>query len=497
MKINNLGLCVTVATVTVAPAFAQNTGSETAPNILMIVSDQLSWQALGVYGDKSGSTPTIDSLAKSGVAFERTYTSCPLSMPARAALWTGQYPHTTGVESNGRNWKQENVSNELPTMGSTFTQNGYSCIHFGKQHDMGALKGFDVVALEADTIPDEYPEYPLSMDSYRDVNTTRKAVEYLSGLGKSDKPFFCVVDLNSPHDICSYIGHYQGEHENPDFPAVLPELPANFEDPNPEERPHPVQYMCCSHVRMQHASKWTAENYRHYLAAYYYYANRLDKNVARVLEALAKDGKDENTIIVFVSDHGEGMAAKRMVTKQGTPYDQTTRVPLFFAGKGIDQAKVVGRPLVNSSLDIFPTLCDLVNIDAPETLPGRSVKDWIYGAPKSDDLDYICVEWTTEWGFTVSPFRMIRSDKYKYVKYLEGGAEELYNMDSDPLEVVNLAKDNKYQKILKEHRAYLAEHIEKTNDNFYSRKVYWDPRVCDHEIGYTHHEGEAAPNLKR
>ncbi len=492
-----LMLCASSAAST---ATAQQSAEKPA-NILFIVADQLSWQAIETYGDTTGSTPTVDSLGRNGVAFSQTYTVCPLSMPARTALWSGKYPHTTGVESNGKGWTNGHVGEDMPSMGSIFSANGYECKHFGKKHDSGALHGFDCTddTLEI-VIPNEFDNYPFTYDTYRDVYTTRESVKYLLGTKGQEKPFFCVVDLNNPHNICDYIGLHKGEHTNPEKPEygeALPELPSNFVDQYASERPHPVQYLCCSHVRQSQTAEWDATNYQHYLAAYYYYANRMDKDLNSVLTALRESGHAENTLIVFMSDHGEGMASKRMVTKQGTPYDQTTRVPLIFFGKGVkNQKKTIDKPLVNVSLDMIPTLCEYAGIQTPECMPGESMLGWIQGEQKRDTREYICTEWVTEWGYTVSPFRMIRSHNYKYVKYLECGAEELFDMKKDPDEMVNLASDKKYAKVLEQHRGYLAEHIEETADNFYSHKVYWNPDGAKHPAGYEHHTGPAIPHMK-
>lgn len=471
--------------------------AESKKNILFILCDQMSWQTLGVYGNTTNSTPTIDSLANTGIAFSRVYTACPLSMPARAALWTGQYPHVTKVESNGQKWQNEIVSDDLPTMGEVFSNNGYECVHFGKQHDSGALRGFKIHPLGQIKVEDEHKEFPLTKDSYVDVHTMKYALEYLNSTKGNTKPFFCVVDLNNPHNICAYIGAFQGKHDNPSYPNDLPELPSNFVDPSPEDRPRPVQYMCCSHRRLRMTTEWTPENYRHYLAAYYYYSNRLDRDVASLMKALKSSGNAENTLIVFLSDHGEGMAAKRMVTKQGTPYDQTTRVPLVFTGAGIPKHETTcDKPLVSSSLDVFPTLCEYAGIEIPKELHGKSLLGWIDGGKKKNTDEYVCSEWTTEFGFTVSPFRMIRTDRYKYVKYLEDGAEELYDMEKDPDEVNNLVKNNKYKKEVEYHRTLLAEHIKETSDNFYEREVKWDTRVAKHKVGYENHVGLSALELK-
>ena len=111
-------------------------------NIVMFLLDQLTWRALPAYGNTAARTPNIDRIASGGLMIDGCYTTCPLCQPARAALWTGRYPHETGVLSNGGNWPERGISDTLPTLGETFAVAGWETVHFGKTHDGGALRGF-------------------------------------------------------------------------------------------------------------------------------------------------------------------------------------------------------------------------------------------------------------------------------------------------------------------------------------------------------------------
>ena len=114
------------------------------PNILIVISDQLSASALPAYGDRYAYTPNIDRILQRGVRFDNCYTNCPLCQPARAAFWTGRFPHNTGVLSNGRNHPVPPVPESLPTLGELFSRAGYETVHLGKTHDAGSLRGFTV-----------------------------------------------------------------------------------------------------------------------------------------------------------------------------------------------------------------------------------------------------------------------------------------------------------------------------------------------------------------
>lgn len=467
------------------------------PNILIIASDQLSQRAVGAYGNKDVQSPNIDSIAANGIKFSNAYTPCPLCCPARASFWTGLLPHDTGIESNGNradsDWVQNNVNEEIPTLGSVFSENGYECVHFGKTHDAGTLRGF-YIEPENEIETDGHEAWPINYDTRRDEYTTLKSVEYLQQ--EHDKPFLMVADIQNPHDICNWIGAFQGEPENISGPGKLPELLDNFENEDWENRPAAVQYICCTHRRMQQASRWNENNYRHYLAAYYHYVNRADNCIGKILEALKKSGEMENTLIVFLADHGDGMGAHRMVTKQVSFIEETARVPFIFAGHGINAKGLTNQEQLVSLDDLFPTLCDYAGFKAPSGLYGKSLMPYLKQSGNDKLRNYVVSEWTTEWGFTVCPGRMLRTDRYKYIRYLEGDSEELFDLQNDPGERQSLINDPKYKEVLEQHRELLIEHIKATNDDFFQRELSVDSRWRSHHPGYQHHTGISAPDHK-
>ncbi|MDX9979073.1 MAG: sulfatase-like hydrolase/transferase [Lentisphaeria bacterium] len=462
------------------------------PNILIVMADQLAWKALPAYGDSFLATPHIDRIANRGVRFDRCYTSCPLCQPARPSLWTGRFPHETGVLSNGRNFPVEPVSAAIPTLGELFTAAGYRTAHFGKQHDMGGLRGFAHIEpqKEAEVEP-EHPAWPVHYDTRRDRYTRLRTVEWLRET-PADQPFILVADLQNPHDICSWIGVNQGEHADIAPPGGLPPLPANFETGDLAQRPLPVQYICCSHNRMSQAAVWNEENYRHYLAAYYHYCRRLDGEVGHILDALETRADAADTLVFFLSDHGDNMTSHRLVTKQVSFYEETTRVPFLAAGPGLAPGS---RSALVSHLDLLPTLCDLAGIEPPAGLWGRSLRPLLENG-KDEAHPYVVSEWHTEWGFTISPGRMVRSQRYKYTRYIEDGGEELYNLQADPGETRTLVRDPAHQEILAEHRAILDRHLQETADPFLSLTWKADSRWRSHPVGYPNHCGPAAPMVE-
>lgn len=495
------------------------------PNILIFICDQLTHRAVGAYesvaqpvtGTAYDATPNIDALARDGVAFASAYTSCPLCMPSRAAFWTGRFPHETGVVSNGSRCYHPRVPAALPTLGETFSAAGYDARHYGKTHDHGALRAFRSYVQLAEPVEEKAP-WLLAKETFIDRSTTEQVVHYLSKA--RDDPFLVVADYHNPHNICSWVGAHAGPHEDDPLPAgvSLPPLPANFETPDMADRPLPVQYVCCSHRRLAQAARWSPENYRHYIAAYLHYTRRVDAEVGTVLAALAESHAAADTLVVVMADHGDGLAAHRMVTKQVSFYEEPARVPFIFAAPGARAGSNVGivprsepiEPPLASLLDLFPTLCDVAGITPPPGLRGVSLHPWLMdegdeapdagsdgatgdaGAPARE---FVVSEWFSEWCFTRSPGRMVRSPRYKYTRYLEGDGEELFDLVTDPGELHSLINDPAHAEVLAAHRAMLETHVTRTGDPFFRYAVHVDPRWRSHAPGYQNHDGPCAPTV--
>ncbi|MEG2514852.1 MAG: DUF4976 domain-containing protein, partial [Bacteroidaceae bacterium] len=201
----------------------------------------------------------------------------------------------------------------------------------------------------------------------------------------------------------------------------------------------------------------------------------------------------KNTIVIFMADHGDGMSSHRMVTKQISFYDEVTNVPFIFSGPGIKkQTKLIDNLLVSPTLDLLPTLCDIAGIAVPTSKPGISLLPTLKGKQQTKFHPYIVSEWHSEYETTITPGRMIRSPRYKYIHYLEGDGEELYDLKNDPQETNNLAHSLKSKKIIKKHRALLNDYLVSTNDDYRSLKVKVDKQWREHTPGYPNHHGACA-----
>lgn len=447
------------------------------PNILIISCDQLSARATKLYNPNFANTPNIDRILDKSMNYSQAYTVCPLCMPARAAMWSGKYPHETNILTNVEPPEQF-VNLNSPTLGEVFSNANYDTVHFGKKHDAGALRGFKIAPDEVAT--DLTSELPINKDSFFDVTTTANMVNYLKN--NSKQPFLAVADLNNPHNICQFVG----ENEKLKLPDLekLPELPVNFECQDWETRPVGVRHICCTHPRQRQTTNWSREHYRHYLYAYARYMEMVDRQVGEILQALEEANLSDNTIIIFTADHGENMAAFGLVTKHLSFYQNAINIPLSIYNPKKPNKKGVSKRLV-SNLDLFPTLCELANIEAPAHLSGSSI---LSGEPPR----YVVSEWTSEYFNTVSPGRMLLDKEYKYIHYLEGNGEELYDLVNDPYEMNNLAPKTEKAEILLHYRKLLAQHLEKTNDDYFKLPVFGVEAYRLHKGKLNNHTGSDA-----
>ena len=198
---------------------------------------------------------------------------------------------------------------------------------------------------------------------------------------------------------------------------------------------------------------------------------QVDAHIARILKALEEAGLEENTLVVFTSDHGNMDASHRLASKSFF-YDEAARVPFLMKYKGTIPAKRVDREhFVSTGLDILPTLCDYAGIQPPKTLMGKSLRRIAEAKQVSNWRRYVVSE--NHSG------RMLRSDRFKYCLYKSGTPREsLVDMKKDPGEMKNLASLPGYEKTLEEHRRYLDEWIEESKDEDAKKFVIRDSKTA-------------------
>ena len=416
------------------------------PNILVIITDQQFADAMScAIGREYIHTPNMDALAQDGVRFTRAYSPNPLCVPARASMFTGRYPHETGIQTNT---KEKIDPHEFRCMGTIFKQAGYDTGFFGKWHmpfndKNKAEHGFDTYVGG----PGKY--------------SGEDAAEFIAK--KRGRPFLAIASFLNPHNICEWSRGQRlpgGPIGEPPAPEKCPPLKSNIAPPAGETD-------IIAHMRKgYHAHRlfpvgdFTNNKWRQYLWAYYRLTEKVDKHVGTLIDALRKTKQQKNTVVVFLSDHGECHGAHRWNQKT-VFYEESARVPLIISQKGTTP-KGTSETLVNTGVDLLPTICDFAMINHPADLPGRSLKNDARANPSGPGPAYVVVQnhlvqCEPVDGVLLKPQgRMVRSDRYKYCIYDHGKSREsLIDMQADPGEMKNLARRAEYRDILTKHRNHL------------------------------------------
>lgn len=465
-----LGTILVLAVLATAPVLAVQGADR--PNVLLIITDQQSADVMSCrMGSRYIHTPAMDSLAAGGMLFTRAYSSNPLCMPLRNSLFTGRYPHETGVTMNAPP-EGGRLDSKLVCMGTYFRNAGYTTAYSGKWHlclnekDPGT-HGFEILDSKTKLTPPE-------LDNY-DSRVSHAAVEFLAQ--KQDRPFLLVVSLLNPHNICEWArraaGREQklscGEIGTPPPSDQLPPPPANLEPPRNE--PDGMTLIRRAYQvddGLFPVSKFTPEDWRKQRWGYYRMVEKVDGEIAKVLDALRQAGADKNTLVIFTSDHGDCTGAHRFNQKT-VFYEESVRVPLIVRWKGKTTAGTSDE-LVNTGVDILPTMLACAGIEQPEELPGRSVLPLALGRT-CPWRDYLVSENNMSQTGEVDGLRptmegrMVRTDRYKYCIYSHGTRREsLIDLENDPGETNDLAADPKYRDVILKHRELLAQFGKEHND---------------------------------
>ncbi|MCF7943736.1 MAG: sulfatase-like hydrolase/transferase [Spirochaetia bacterium] len=450
----------------IASQKADDFNSLTHPNVLVIITDQQQKQTIDFYGGKLYSTTGINRLAAEGMIFDRAYTTCPLSAPARASLLSGLPICRTGVPVNDDDARIIALEDSVATFGDVFKQAGYKCGYFGKWHigreefpQHGFTDGWFVHLrnsyenwLEREglfTFPDDVTglnrrglvPYELAHDTV----STDKAIEFISN--NHAEPFLCVCSLRAPHD--PYIGPFDNEIDFHDIP-----LPESYSD-DLSTKPY--------HQRTSWGRK-IAESMgiddettlKKVTANYLGLVKLVDKNIDRLLDTLDQNQLKEDTIVMFLSDHGDMMGAHGLMMKGPFMYEETTNIPFVIRYPGVIQQ---GRcsELV-SMADFAPTLLEYAGLPVPSAMEGISLKQLIEQKKTQKSTawrDYVIIESYESYSLRC-PIWNITTENWKYNHYF-GDIDELYHVHEDPHEMHNLAQDSAYRNVLYHHREKLID----------------------------------------
>jgi arylsulfatase A-like enzyme len=443
-----------------ARAFAADPAAR--PNVLFIMTDQQSADAMSCrMGTKYIKTPAMDSIAAHGVTFTRAYSPNPLCVPARTSIFTGQYPHVTGVQTNSDITKT--VSTEHRCFATYFREAGYDTGYLGKWHmpfpvKETALHGF---------------EY---MDAIKntgiDADIPSRAVAFIQK--KREKPFLLVTSFVDPHNICEWARDEALPDGAVGDPPPVDQCPPAVENSAPMQDETDTMLLMRKSFqanRLFPVGEFDEKKWRQYRWAYFRMIEKVDAYIGTILDALHASAELDNTIIVFAADHGDMQGAHGWNQKT-VLYDGSSRVPLIISVPGMKSAQTCDR-LVNTGIDLLPTLCNLAGLQIPKGMPGLSLKPSIEKNDFPDPREYVVsqnkmIQGSPVEGQKPEPAgRMVRSRRFKYTVFDFGNhRESLVDMEKDPGEMVNLAGKKEYKQELERHRQYLREWCRSTNDSF-------------------------------
>lgn len=467
------------------------------PNLLFIMTDQQRFDALSYAGNKVLHTPNMDRIAREGVYFKNAHTQCAVCTPARASMLTGCTVANTKVISNKVAYADEETGiMPMPTYDEILAENGYECEYYGKWHtptfrarvynnpvtvagksksELGPGKKADYLSfldprypkreLKGDELEDTYTNRPYSPDplderyelrqegkdfnikvgqsdihgvisipaeyhiSAFEAGKTLKALEKLK-----DKTFSLTCSFHHPHPP-----YLAAEKYSKMFPPEEMVLPENIGD----------DMATSAYLRTKKrtsASYSDPEKIKYFISEYYAMVKEVDDWLGAILNKLDEYGLTDNTLVVFVSDHGEMLGSHGLRGKFNF-YEESSHVPMLirFPGK-IKAGTRVDSPV--SNMDLFATILDY--LEMPETpSDGTSLRGLIEGT--SDKNTYVVTEWLSD--LTKKPSHMVLKDGWKLL-LPDASAKNLnkvlYNLNEDPLELNNLLAENADSKKVEE-----------------------------------------------
>ncbi|XOV92993.1 MAG: sulfatase [Bacteroidota bacterium] len=421
------------------------------PNYLFIMVDDLNDWVGCMEGHPQVKTPNIDRLASNGLLFLNAHAQTAICNPSRTSIMTGLYPRSTGIYFNAGNIEDSPVASKAELMTRRFEREGYEVLGAGKLYnnqDQKYMENYADGFGRFGPFPDEklssyeghplwdwgvYPEEDSITPDYKVANW---AIEKLGSEIK--EPFFLGVGFFRPH-----VPMYAPKEWFDLYPVdsiILPEIRNNDLEDISE---YAINVTSLEHIEPPH--DWILKNsqWKPLVQSYLASVSFVDHQIGTVLEALENSSYAENTIIVLLSDHGFHLGEKRIWAKQ-TLWEESTRVPLIFSGKNIPKGAVCNRPV--QLLDIYPTLLELSELKISDQLAGHSLKPLI-ADPHS--------EWPHISMTSFGPGNYaIRSDNYRYIKYLDG-SEEFYDHINDQNEWNNLIDTPEMAEQIKWHRKFL------------------------------------------
>ena len=449
-------------------------------NVLFIIADDLNC-AIGAYGDSLAYTPNIDKLAKKGVVFTNAHVQYPLCGPSRVSLMTGLYPDQTKSKQL-RLYVRQTIPDVI-TLGQKLRMENYHSVRVGKIYhyhnprDIGTAGHDDSYTWDRTVNPygrDKFDQHKIQAlkDNWNggtlswleadgtDLEQTdgigaTETISFLDEFAKSGENFFLAYGLYRPHVPFVAPKAYFDLHEKTDF--SIPESDDSFL----QTLPKPAALSLRSKEEQINIE---SEKASYIKRAYYATTSFVDAQIGRVLTKLEETGLDKNTIVVFTSDHGFHLGEHGHWQKQ-TLFESATRVPLIIAGPGIENdIDNVNAPV--ELVDLYPTIMELLEIQSPKFLQGRSLKTFLEGSDEPirtsslTELQIITPIGMAQ-GYSIKTMRF-RLNQWKLNNDI---SYELYDHKFDSAEMNNVSNHRDYARVL-------DSLVEMLNDKIFEAKRY-------------------------
>lgn len=472
------------------------------PNIVIIISDDHSFQTIGAYGSKLVKTPNIDRIANEGVTFEKAYVTNSICGPSRAVILTGKYSHINGFKDN----ETSQFDHSQDMFVKHLKADGYQTAWIGKQHLGDRTEGFNYYEILPDQGDYYNPEF-IKMDG-----STEKVEGYVTNIIEDkaeswlskrdvDKPFCLIIGHKATHRTWIPDTSDFAAYDDVNFP-----LPSTFYDDYQSRKAASLQEMSVdkdlimsydlkmlgfnggvepmidrmnpaqrakfdAHYKPIEADlrarnltgKALAEwKYERYMRDYASTVKSLDRNIGRTLDYLDKNNLTENTIVIYMSDQGFYMGEHGWFDKRWM-YEESFRTPMVMRYPGVIKAGSKNEDMV-LNLDIAPTMLNIAGLAIPKGMQGESFFSLINGTEK-EGRDAIFYHYYENGEHAVSPHFGIRTKRYKLIRFykrVEGW--ELFDMEKDPRELHNVYNDPAYQKLIPELKKQLVQLVDQLKD---------------------------------
>lgn len=465
------------------------------PNIVMIMADQHRGDTLGIAGHKDVLTPNLDGLARSGMRFTNAYTECPVCIPARHTMLTGMDPAHTGCV--GWSNRQRIAKPEL-AMPALLKKEGYQTAMIGRdihQYPKYCRYGFDMFMGFEEEKANIYSQYRNFLhnsnigkyelettglspngitvkpwpyeEKYHTTNfTVNKAVEFLENRDL-ESPFFMYVGFLAPHPpflpLKEYYEYYlQRQCEA----AVIGDWELELDAIGGVSRISGA------------IQNGNSEQMRMARAAYFAMVQHMDEQMNLLIRRLEKE---ENTYIIYTSDHGE-MLGDHHRFRKSQPYQGSVNIPFFLSGPGIEPNSVYDEPI--GLQDILPTVCELTGTKIPEQVTGESLLKIMHKEPWRAYIHGEHAPMHEEVGRAgeriLHPgFHYLTDGQIKYIWFVDG-KEQLFDLKFDPYERKELSHIQRYQPLLEKWRDKMIKQLEGRPEGFSDGKKLIKNRPYNH-----------------